>query len=367
MPGVNKKLVLKNSGPFVLEESEIPAPPPGGLIVKVKYAGICHSDCVVKADCEEPRNSSRLPYVMGHEIAGVVHSLGDNCQNSTLNIGDRVVVFVWAGCLNCALCRTDPTLCRKKLSPENHFYGLGLDGGYQEYCLVHSSNLVVKLPESISLDLGSLLGCSGLTTYNAVSTVKPNIDILASHQESTSLLIVGAGGLGLWTLALAKAMLPSNTRIVVADISEDKLKLAKEKGADATVLWSREDDPQEQISRTRAALNGGADASIDLVNMTATVGTVFGSVNSGAVMVLIGLYKGPMPQLPLNIIPLMNITIKGLLTGNQTMLQELVDLVAEKNINPLPINYVELKDVDDVIERLNKGQVEGRAIVKLED
>jgi len=354
---------------MTIEEEDIPQPPGNGLLVKVKFAGICHSDCMLKHDCEDPPWNARLPFVQGHEIAGVVHTLGETAQqNGSFKVGDRVVVFCWAGCIqpDCKYCQTDNTLCQKRFTPVDHLYGCGADGGFEEYVVVHDTSLVLPLPDNIPFDFGSLLGCSGLTTYNAVTSVQGAIERVAKHEENASLLVVGAGGLGLWTVSIAKAILPSNTRVVVADINEKKLEIAKEHGADATVLWSRDDDPQEQIKRTREACGGGANASVDLVNMRPTVATTFGSMNPRGEMALVGLYKGELPPLPLFAIPLHAITIRGIITGNIKQLRELIDLAAKGKLKPPPIQHVTLADVDDIITALDEGKVEGRAIVKFD-
>jgi len=363
----HRMLLVGGNKPLVGDEEDIPSPPAKGLVVKVHYAGICHSDLAIQAELEGLYFERNLPLVMGHEIAGTVHSIGSDCSakdESELSIGDPVLVYSWGGCLNCRYCDDDMPACRKKVTPESNEYGITHGGGYQEYCVVHDRRLVFKLPDTIPLDLGCMLGCSGLTTYNAITKVKPAITKAVEHEGKASLLIVGAGGLGLWTIQLVKAMLPPSVKITVADITKEKLEIAKKVGAHSTVHWTNESE-EELIKKTREACGGGADASIDYVNITPTMNRAYNSLNFGATAVVVGLYRGAMPPLALNNLALSTVNIQGVYVGSRDMLTGLIEIVAAKKVvDPVPVTFVKLDEVNDTFDKLHKAEIEGRAIIK---
>ncbi len=244
-------VVGQAGGPFVLEDREIPEPGPGEIRIKVEACGICHSDAFVKFG-QFP--GLQLPRATGHEVAGVVDSLGEGVD--LFAAGDRVGVG-WHGghCFQCNACRRGDFL-----NCVNHrICGISYDGGYQEY-MVCPWEAVARIPDVLdAVDAAPLL-CAGITTYNALrhSGAKPG-DVVA---------IQGIGGLGHLALQYASRM---GFHTVALSRGNDKEKLAKELGAHSYI------DATSQSEVDELQKLGGAD----LILATAPSGEAIGSVVNG--------------------------------------------------------------------------------------
>nr|XP_002119381.1 uncharacterized protein LOC100184065 [Ciona intestinalis] len=369
---MRKAQIVAPQTPLELCEDAIPTPPPKGAIIKTLYSGICHSDInqwfneINQGDkkthfTDNPKY--KFPIVPGHEIAGVVHSLGSEVDPDAedLKVGDEVVAHPWISCGSCRFCyENENSLCDQR----HNGLGVGTPGGYATYVWVREKKYLVKVPPSIPLEVACMLPCSGLTTYNAVTTLQPAIERMNKLKGSTSVLLVGAGGLGLWCLQLAKKILPKTTRIVMADINEKNLKVALERGADGTVLWDRNLSEAEAIEITKkAGTDGGFDGVIDMVNSKITAERGFKSTHRGSKMVLVGLYGGGATfALPGFVHGLR--TVQGVLVGRLAQLRELVALVAEEKLVPPPLTFYSLDDAFNAMCLVRDGKVQGRCVIK---
>lgn len=339
-------------------------------MVKTTFCGICHSD-VHMADDElhlgggQVLNVSSIPgfnfpAVFGHEIAGVIHSMDPSANDDRLKVGDRVAIYPWTGCDKCEYCLTgDGSMCATSQP-----LGCGRDGGFSEYVSLARRDIVVKLPDALSMDIACMLCCSGVTGYNAVQKVKPTVEYFQKLNGQATLLIVGAGGLGIWCLQTARASLPKGTKIIIADINEEKLRIAKEHGADETVHWDAKLSEKDIVALTKSkAVNGEINAIIDFVNSTETTTRSFQYLRKGGAMALVGLFGGAM-SVPLPIFALNIWKVFGVYVGTLQEFKELVNLVATAKLTPPDINYVSLEEIPEVLTKLKNGQVKGRSIVK---
>ena len=152
--------------------------------------------------------------------------------------------------------------------------------------LIPSYKYLIKIDEGIDSDAGATLSCSALTAYGAVKNtrIKPDDNVV----------IVGAGGLGLMAMQLAKAM--TGARIIAMDLDDNKLQVAKKNGADVTIN-SKKDDPVKTIMELTGKM--GVDAVIDFVNASKTVETDMQLLRKRARIVLVGLFGG---ELKLNLV-----------------------------------------------------------------
>src|SRR6202166_4240629 len=171
--------ISKPGGDFEIVEREIPKPGAGHVLIKVQACGVCHSDVLTK---EGAWPGIQYPRVPGHEVAGIIHELGDGV--SAWKKGQRVGVGWHGGQDNtCPSCRRgDFRNCRNLKIP-----GISYDGGYQQY-MVAPVEALAAIPENLSdVDAAPLL-CAGITTYNALrhSGARPG-DLVA---------VLGVGGLG---------------------------------------------------------------------------------------------------------------------------------------------------------------------------
>src|SRR4029453_7150801 len=227
------------NAPLEVQEFETPKPRGSQVLIKVESSGVCHSDIHLWEGGYEGLEGQFLkstdrgveyPLTPGHEIAGIVDTLGEEAEGFTKN--EKVLVYPWIGEGLCPACRSgEENLCDKPRS-----LGIYMDGGYAEYVLVPSYRYLVKIDEDMDANASATLSCSALTAYGAIKNadLKPNDNVV----------IVGAGGLGLMAIQLAKAV--TGARIIAMDIDDKKLEVAKKEGADI-IVNSKKEDPVKAI------------------------------------------------------------------------------------------------------------------------
>jgi len=237
----------------------------------------------------------------------------------------------------------EENLCDKPRS-----LGVYNDGGYAEYVLVPSYKYLAKIHE-MDPDVSAPLSCSALTAYGAVKNaqLKPNDNVV----------IVGAGGLGLMGIQLAKAV--SGARIISMDLDDNKLKIAKQSGADITVN-SKKEDPVKTIMEITGNL--GVDAVIDFVNASKTVETDMQILRRRARVILVGLFGGAL-QLNLVAMPTRAYKLIGSYTGSMTDMIELVSLARRDIIKPVISNKFKLNQATEALTMLKEGKIIGRGVI----
>lgn len=195
----------------------------------------------------------------------------------------------------------------------------------------------------------SSLACSGLTSFSAVKN--------ATISPKQTLVIVGAGGLGLMGIQITRALL--NPTIIVIDIDNKKLGEAKKLGADHAVN-SLSADATNVIKEL--TFNQGADSIIDFVNSPKTVEPALNMLRKRGKLVLVGLFGGSV-EISLPSLPLRSQTIMGSYTGRLADLEDLVNLVKRKAVNPTISETFELESANEALERLKSGKILGRAVI----
>jgi propanol-preferring alcohol dehydrogenase len=344
--------IVEVNQPLQVQELQIPKPKGAQVLIKVQSSGVCHSDIHLwEGGYQGPEGQFlkttergvKYPLTPGHEIAGMIDSLGEQAEGFSKN--ERVLVFPWIGEGLCPACRAgDENLCDKPRS-----LGIYTEGGYAEYVLVPSYKYLVKLGDDIDTDTSAPLSCSALTAYGAVkrSGLRPNDNVV----------IVGAGGLGLMAIQLAKAI--SGSKIIAMDIDDAKLKEAKENGAANTINSKKEDAAKAVMELTDKM---GADAVIEFVNASKTVETDMQLLRRRAKVVLVGLFGG---ELKLNLVTMPTRAYKliGSYTGNITDLIELVSLAKRGVIRPIISNRFKLNQATEALTMLKNGKILGRGII----
>ncbi|KAG0511577.1 MAG: alcohol dehydrogenase [Nitrosopumilaceae archaeon] len=344
-----------------LEVIELPSPKPTGneVIVKVKAAGVCHSDLHLWEGGYDLGDGNFLkvtdrgvkyPITPGHEIVGTVSEIGDSVKG--VSVGDQVLVYPWLGCGECPACKVgNENLCDTPRS-----IGLFQDGGYAENVKVPHFKYLAKI-SGIDLDGAASLACSGLTAYTAVKKANMN--------SPEFLVIIGAGGLGLMGIQIAKAI--TKAKVICVDLDDNKLQTAKEMGADfvvnsnviGSVATGSGNAAQKIISLSN---NKGADSVIDFVNAPQTVKTGLAALRKRGNLVLVGLFGGSL-ELSLVTIPLKALTIQGAYTGNYNDMVELIDLAKKGIIKPVISQRYSLDQVNDALENLKQRKIIGRAVI----
>jgi alcohol dehydrogenase, propanol-preferring len=337
---------------------EIPRPGPRSVLVKVAAAGVCHTDLHLISgayDMGEGRRLSttdggkRLPLTPGHEISGTVQELGSGAESAGLRAGDPVVVYPWIGCGDCRKCRAGKeNLCEGAPA----FLGFMKDGGYAEYVLVADARYLVRA-DGLDPSQSATLACSGLTAFTTIRK--------CGLRAGELLLIVGAGGLGTAAIQIAKKT--TEATVAVADVDESKLEWATKLGADHVFNTSAL-DPGGLASRVRSVNQGrGADAVADFVGTPATTSSGFRLLGREGRLVLVGLVGGS-AQLSLPLFPLRGAQIAGNFTGTLADLVELVDLARRGTLAPVVTGAYRLEDANEVLSKLGRGEIEGRAVLK---
>ena len=234
----------------------MPEPGPGEVLVKVGGAGACHSDLHL-LEAPAGTRSFTLPFTLGHENAGWVETMGPGATGFAP--GDPVIVYGPWGCGLCMNCRQGmENYCQTPGKPSPGGLG-GTDGGMAEYLLVPSTRYLIPLGDLDPREAAPLTD-AGLTSYHAV---KRSVHLLG---PGSTAVVIGAGGLGQMAIQVLKA-LASATTVVAVDTSEDKLKIAKNMGADE-VLISGDD----AVKRIKDITKGqGAELVLDLVGVNPTL------------------------------------------------------------------------------------------------
>ncbi len=344
--------IVKPKESLEIQQLETPKPRGSQILIKVNSAGVCHSDIHLWEGGYEGPNGQFLkttdrgvkyPLTPGHEIAGTVESMGEEAGG--FNKNDKVIVYPWIGEGLCPACRIGlENLCDKPRS-----LGVYTNGGYADYVLVPSYKYLVKLDEEVDLDASAALSCSALTAYGAVrnADLKPN----------DNLLVVGAGGLGLMAIQLAKRV--TGARIIAIDLDDEKLDIAKKNGAD-DIVNSKKYDPVKTVLELTDRM--GVDAIIDFVNASKTVETDMQMVRKRARIVLVGLFGG---ELKLNLVtmPTRAYRLIGSYTGSISEMAELVSLAKRGVIKPVISERFKLDQATEALSKLKNGKITGRGVI----
>ena len=342
-----------------LKEVDQPTPQPSGtqVLIKVKAAGVCHSDLHIweggydlghgrKPLSLKDRGVS-LPRTMGHETAGEIVAFGPDVTASdkgALKVGDVALVYPWLGCGKCPTCLAgEENMCAVKPNA----LGVYCDGGYADYMIVPNAKYLLDLKGLDPLTTAPY-ACSGVTTYSALKKVEKDLN--------TPIVVIGAGGLGLMLLSLLKAM--GGKGAIVVDIDANKRQAAEAAGALGTVD-GKASDALEQLQKKAGA---PIRAVIDLVGNAATTQLGFDCLTKGGKLIIVGLFGGG-ATFALPLIPIKAVTIQGSYVGNLRETQELLDLVRTKKIPPIPVTPLPLSKANDALHDLHKGKLVGRAVL----
>jgi len=344
--------IVKVNEKLEIQQLETPKPRGSQVLVKVQSSGVCHSDIHLWEGYYEGVGGQLLkttergvnyPLTPGHEVAGIVDGLGEQAEG--FNNNDKVLVYPWIGEGLCPACRIgEENLCDKPKS-----LGVYMDGGYAEYVLVPSYKYLVKISDGMDTDASATLSCSALTAYGAVKN--------ANLKPDDNVVIVGAGGLGLMAIQLAKAV--TGARIIAMDLDDKKLEFAKKEGADTTVN-SKNEDPVKAIMELTDKM--GADAVIDFVNASKTVETDMQFLRRRARVVLVGLFGGEL-KLSLVTMPTRAYKLIGSYTGTLSDMIELVSLARRGVIKPVVSNRFKLDQATDALTMLKEGKILGRGVI----
>ena len=346
--------VLNHGQALELVEKPIPEPQGTEVLLKVRAAGVCHTDLHLWEGHYDLGGGKKLtlaergikpPLTLSHEIVGEVVCAGPAAQETGGGHAGRVaLVHPWIGCGECAAClRGEENICIKPQA-----LGVVRPGGFAEYVIVPHPRYLVDI-DGLDPVQAAPLACAGVTTYSALRKLGPRI-------QSDPVVVIGAGGLGLMAIAVLKAL--GGKGAIVVDIDPVKREAALAAGA-LQVIDARAADAAQQIQQ---ATGGGARAVIDLVGATPTVSLAIASAARGGHIVICGLMGGDL-TLALPIIPMRPLTLQGSYVGTLQELQELVELVKRTRMTPIPVTPRPLSQANAALQDLHHGRVVGRTVL----
>jgi len=329
--------------PLMIEDVPVPEPGVGEVLVRIEGAGFCHSDIHI-IDGELPI-LPRLPLTLGHENAGRVAAIGAGVEK--FREGQPVAVFGGWGCGRCDFCVTG----QEQLCPSPRWSGIfGHDGGYAEYMLVPKEGYLVELG-ALEPRMAAPLTDAALTPYRAIRKALPFIE------PDHLILLIGLGGLGTYGLKILRILTGSD--IIAVDVTEPKLKLARELGA-IHVLDGRESGLADRIKD----LTGGRGvcAAFDFVGSEATLELAVGSTRSLGKVSQIGLAGGT-ARLKVLETSRFEVLFEATLWGTVKELREVIALVESGRLEPIATEFAPLEEINEVYRRVKGGAVEGRIVI----
>ncbi|SFR64495.1 NAD(P)-dependent alcohol dehydrogenase [Halogeometricum limi] len=313
-----------------------------GVVVEVEGAGWCQTDNHIIEGMWTDYVEQTLPMTLGHENAGTVVEVGE--EVSTVDVGDRVICHPVMTCGTCRSCRLGNDMYCDDVS----FPGLTTDGGFAEY-LKTNERAVIELPGEVDPADIAPHADAGITAYHAV---KKAVDEL---NPGDTAVVIGVGGLGHIGLQCLDAM--SAADIVALDVKEAARELASELGAAHAIDPASEDAAAEIESLTGGT---GAQQILDFVGADQTTGLGPDIAAAGADHHVVG-YGGHVHE-PSQTLVDGEFAYRGTLVGRYTELQELVALVDRGDVELRTSRY-DLEDINTVAERLEHGEIEGRAVI----
>lgn len=357
------------SRPLEIRELELDPPGPDELLIRVRAAGLCHSDLSV-INGSRPRI---MPMALGHEAAGEVVALGDGVED--FEPGDHVVLAFVPACGRCGPCRDGrAALCepgaaanaagtllgggRRLRDPEtgeeiHHHLGVS---AFSEHVVV-SSRSAVRIDPGVPWDVAALFGCAILTGVGAAVRG-------AGVRPGDRVAVYGLGGIGL--AAVLGARVAGAAQIVAVDVVPEKLELAKALGATDVALGGPDGD---SVVAVREATGGGADHVIETVGNANVLADAYAATRRGGTTVTVGL---PHPEQQLQI-PAVSLvaeerTLKGSYLGSCVPARDIPVFVDLHLRGLLPVDRLlthrlPLEEINAGFDRLASGEAVRQAII----
>ena len=320
-----KAVVINKPGEMFIADKPIPEPQAGFARIKVAAAAVCATDLEV-IDGNIPAN---YPLTPGHEWSGIVDSVGS--EEDAHWIGKRVIGSNDVVCLKCDACRSG----NWRYCKEFEEIGFKRDGAYAEYVLVPTYGLC-ELPENVPFENAALCEPLGV----ALGTMEK-----ANAKFGQTLMIMGAGSIGLCILAVGKAM--GMRKIVVVAASEKRLQIAKEMGAYEVIATSKQ-DLMKEMQRIHP---GGTDVIIDATGIESCIQDCLKLARKGGTVALAGYGRGKVMQIRVDDIHINNLHVVG--AGNNWNMHKMaVELMADGlvDLTPFVSEKLPLEDFERAIE-----------------
>ena len=337
--------------PLAQKLREVPSPQGREVVLRIGSCGVCHSDVHLHDGYFDLGGGNKLdmtralqpPRTLGHEIAGTVVAVGPQAQG--VQVGEKRVVFPWLGCGTCSLCLEG----REHLCNRPQALGIQRDGGFSSHVVVPDAKYLVDYG-TLAEEQACTYACSGLTAYSAlkkVGTVGPQ----------DPLLIIGAGGVGLSGIRLARHMF--GVAPIVVELDRAKWDIAREAGAGELIDPAAEGAAKALFKST----GGGVAAAIDFVGAASTFAFGYGALRKAGKLVCVGLFGGATPIVPA-MVAMKAVSVEGSYVGSLQEMQELMAIARSGVLPDLPLATQPLDTATQALEDLRAGRIRGRAILK---
>ena len=338
--------------PLVLEEIKVPEISPDEVLVKVGGAGMCRSDVQLVDGYFEAALHTKFPITPGHEIAGLVETVGDRVPASAqLAIGDQVVVAAGWGDGICRQCR----LGNEQLCEHGSWPGFGPPGGYAEFIPVPYRQLI-RVEHKLKWEELAPLTDAGVTPYRGIKKLRA-AGVLGPDRVVG---VFGASGLGSYAVQYAK-LLSAGATVVAFARNDEKLAIVKQLGADVTINTRGKSMNDLQTELFKQTGKRTLDAAIDCVGAEETIRTGIALLSTGGVYASVGLV-GTKIDIPLFPFTAREITYHGSFWANYSDLQEVLAL-AQKGKIQHTIKRIRFQDINENLELLRAGEIMGRAVI----
>ncbi|XP_076179458.1 sorbitol dehydrogenase isoform X1 [Ptiloglossa arizonensis] len=314
----NLTAILYGINDIRLEQTPIEEPGEGEVLLRMGCVGICGSDVHYLVNGRIGDFVVREPMIIGHEASGVVAKLGKNVNN--LKVGDRVAIEPGVSCRTCKFCKEG----RYNLCKDMVFCATPPVHGNLRRFYKHAADFCFKLPDHVTLEEGALLEPLSVGVH---ACKRANVGI------GSKLLILGAGPIGLVTLLVAKAM--GATKVVITDLVQTRLDVAKKLGADEVLQIKKEYTEAELVKKVHDLFGEEPDRSIDASGAQSSIRLAICATRSGGVVVLVGMGE-PEIRVPLINALVREVDIRGVFRYANDY-GDALELVASRKIDVKPL------------------------------
>jgi propanol-preferring alcohol dehydrogenase len=320
-------------GPVEVQQVFVPDPGPGEVLLRMEACGICHSDLFVQSLEKLPL----APVTLGHEGIGRVEAVGAGV--TSLAPGDRAgMTFLATTCGACEFC----TSGRERFCAKQSNFGYTLHGALTDYATAPAAALV-RVPDDLPAHVAAPLCCAGWTAYGGLQQ--------AGLDRGQTVGLFGLGGLGHLALQMARLR---GLRIAAVDVSDEKLEMAREAGAEITAKG-------ETAGRTLQKEIGGVDAAIVFTPSTAAIQQAFKSLKRNGTLVMVGISVNTY-ELPLVDTIVKGIQMRGSYLGTHQELAEVFELARAGVLRPQVETHA-IEEAPALMEKLRRGEIAGRAVI----
>jgi len=336
----------KFQGEITIQNIKDPVPKPDGVVVKVKATGLCRSDWHGWMG-HDP--DIELPHVPGHELAGIIETVGTDVKN--FKVGDRITVPFVCGCGICGECKSgNHQVCDHQSQP-----GFTHHGSFAEYvALDYADTNLVKIPEGISDVTAATLGCRFITSFRAIVAQ-------AKVMEGQHVVIHGCGGVGLSAIMIAKAL---GAQVTAVDINNDTLSFARELGASSTINASNN---IEVVSAIKDITGGGAHVSLDALGSAMTCFNSISGLRKRGKHIQVGLMTGDHkhPKVPMDIVLANELEILGSHGMQAHKYPEMLKMICDGTLHPEKLleRTISLKEATLALPNMNKFEHKGVLVI----